>query len=112
MTRKLIFFFVSFVSFVVNPSVLAETIRLPATADIWLSDATPAERNSSMGAAPRLKLKSIQELIALRFDPTPLTDRKVTAARLFLKKTGEDKIRYLRLSTINQDWVEGKTDRS
>src|SRR6266496_413581 len=105
-------FFVPLVLLVVQ-SLHAESLRrLPVIADIWLSDATPAERNSSMGANPRLKLKSIQELAALRFDAAPLRGLEVKSARLFLRKASDDKIRYLRLSTINQDWVEGKGEKS
>jgi hypothetical protein len=105
------FLFVIFVSFVANLSN-GEVIRLTTTADIWLSDAVPAERNTSMGANPRMKLKGIQEMAAVRFDATPIVGREVKSARLFLKKSGDEKIRYLRLSTINQDWVEGKSEQS
>lgn len=104
-------FFVPFVLFASNLPATADSVRLPVTADIWLSDANAAERNSSMGAAPRMKLKFIQELAALRFDATAITGREVKSARLFLRKAGEDKLRYLRLSTVNQDWVEGHTEK-
>ena len=90
----------------------AEVIRLAATADIWLSDAVPAERNTSMGANPRMKLKGIQEMAAMRFDASAIAGREVKGARLFLKKSGDEKMRYLRISTVNQDWVEGKSEQS
>ena len=88
---------------------MAEVVRLKATADVWLSDATAQERNSSAGKADRFKLKSIQEMAAIRFDAAPIAGRQVQAARLFLHRAGEDKLRHLRVSTVNQDWVEGET---
>ncbi len=109
--KPIFFFFVLFAIFVVHRPAHADSVRLPVTADIWLSDANAAERNSSMGAAPRLKLKFIQELAALRFDASAIAGREVKSARLFLRKTGEDKLRYLRISTVNQDWVEGHTEK-
>src|SRR5205814_7221517 len=75
-----LFFFVPLVLFVVHLRAGAESVRLPATADIWLSDANAAERNSSMGAAPRLKLKFIQELAAIRFDASAVAGREVKSA--------------------------------
>jgi hypothetical protein len=65
-----------------------------------------------MGAASRMKLKFIQELAAIRFDASQIAGREVKSARLFLRKAGEDKLRYIRLSTINQDWVEGHTEKA
>ncbi len=87
----------------------AETVRLPATADIWLSDANGSERASSSGKADRLKLKVIQEMAAIRFDVARARGREVLGARLFLRRAGDDMLRYIRLSTVNQDWVEGNT---
>ncbi|MHC4716437.1 MAG: hypothetical protein ACYS5V_05660 [Planctomycetota bacterium] len=86
---------------------MAETVRLRATADVWLSDANNEERNSSSGLAGRLKIKSIQEMAAIRFDASPAAGRKVLAARLFLRPTGEHMLRYIRVSTVNGDWIEG-----
>ncbi|NQT40341.1 MAG: hypothetical protein HQ581_22800, partial [Planctomycetes bacterium] len=87
----------------------SRTVRLPATADIWLSDAMPQERTSSAGKHPRMKLKNIQEMGAIRFDATAAAGYQVRAARLFLRRAGQDKLRYLRISTINQDWTEGNS---
>ena len=36
-----------------------EAVRLKATADVWLSDAIPQERNTSSGKCSRLKLKTM-----------------------------------------------------
>ena len=87
-------------------SLAAETVRLRATADIWLSDCGD-ERNTSAGKCPQFKLKSIQEMAAIRFDPAPARGREVLKAALFLRRAGSDMLRYIRVSTVNQDWVEG-----
>ncbi len=87
----------------------AETVRLKATADIWLSDANPQERSSSAGKANRFKLKTIQEMGAIRFDASPAKGREVLKAALLLRRAGADKLRYVRVSTVNGDWVEGNT---
>lgn len=89
----------------------AETVRLRATADIWLSDANAQERKSSGGKHSRLKIKTIQEMGAIRFDASPAKGREVKTATLFLHRAGGDKLRYVRVSTVNQDWEEGKATR-
>src|SRR5690349_1593002 len=93
-------------------SPAADSLRLPATASIWLSDTTPDERNSSAGLASTFKLKSIQEMAAIRFDASAAKGRSVRSARLFLHTTGKNMLRYLRVSTVNQDWVQGASRRA
>jgi hypothetical protein len=83
------------------------TVRLPSTASIWLSDASPQERNSSAGQFALVKIKTIQEMAAIRFDARPIRGRDVLSARLFLHKAGADMLRYLRVSTVSQDWAAG-----
>lgn len=85
-----------------------ETVRLTATADIWVS-AFRGETDSSAGRYPQFKLKSIQEMAVVRFDAAPAAGREVKAARLFLHRAGEDMLRYVRVSTVNGDWAEGTT---
>jgi len=89
------------------PPSHGETVRLPATADIWLSDGNAHERDTSAGKAPRFKLKSIQEMAAIRFDPSAAAGREVRSAFLYLRRDGPDMLRYIRVSTVNGDWVEG-----
>ena len=84
-----------------------ETVRLKATADIWLSAANEQERDSSAGRCPRFKLKSIQEMAAIRFDAAPAKDREILGATLFLRRASSDMLRYVRVSTVSQDWAEG-----
>lgn len=85
----------------------AETIRLDSIADIWLSDATVSERDSSAGRNSCIKLKSIQEMGAIRFDTTPVRGKKIESAKLFLRIKGADMLRHIRVSTISQSWEEG-----
>lgn len=85
----------------------AEVVRLNATADIWLSDANEQERNTSAGKHDRIKLKTIQEMAAIRFDASPAAGREIHRATLYLRRASSDMLRYVRVSTVNQDWVEG-----
>ena len=94
------------ISMLLCATCVAETVRLKATADIWLSDCG-AERNTSAGRNPQFKLKSIQEMAAIRFDAAPAKGREVLKATLFLRRAGPDSLRYIRVSTVNQDWEEG-----
>ncbi len=111
--RRHIFLLIGLCSFIALPLARAEEIKLRATADIWLSAFNKRERNSSSGKVERLKLKSIQEMAAIRFDPRPILGREVLSARLFLHTTQPDnQLRYIRISTVNQDWVEGNSRRS
>jgi len=83
-------------------------VWLDATADAWLSDATESERNSSGGRVKKFKLKSVQEMAAIRFDVSAVKGKEILNARLFINALQSDRqIRYLRLSTINQNWEEG-----
>lgn len=85
----------------------AEVVRLTATADVWLADTTPRERNSSAGKAPQVKLKNVQELAIFRFDASRIVGREVLRAALHLRRCGPDSLRWIRVSTVNQDWREG-----
>ena len=82
-----------------------ETVRLNATADVWLSGASESECNSSAGRCDRIKIKSIQEMAAIRFDAAPARGREVRKANLFLRRAGPDMLRYIRASTVNQNWA-------
>jgi len=86
-----------------------QVVRLRATADIWVSNATPQECNTSSGKHPFFKIKSIQEMAAIRFDATPARGREVLRATLYMRRAGSDMLRYIRVSTVNGDWVEGNT---
>ena len=85
----------------------AETIRVDIARDTWLSNYS-TENNGSNGAAPRLKLKSIQELSLIDFQPGPLRGRSIEKVTLCLKVAGDEPIERVTVSTITCDWVEGK----
>jgi len=84
----------------------AQTVRLQATADIWVSS-FQGEEGFSAGKHPFFKLKTIQELALIRFDAAPALGREVLRARLLVRRAGKDKLRYIRVSTVNGDWEEG-----
>ena len=88
-------------------AISAGETKLQATADIWLSDANPSERDSSAGKFSRFKLKSIQEMGAFRFDASAIKGKEVKSAKLFLKLAGKEMMRYIRVSTVSQTWKEG-----
>jgi len=92
----------------------AETVRLKATADIGVSSVVYKggdERVKSWGLHSQFKLKSIQEMGVVRFDAAPAVGREVIAARLNLHRAGRDRLRYIRVSTVNGDWREGSTKK-
>jgi hypothetical protein len=86
-----------------------DVIRLAAVADVWLADGSPRERNFSTGKMPQLKLRNSQDLALVRFDTSGLQGREVLEAALFLHRANADKLRYVRISTVNQDWEEGES---
>ena len=88
-------------------SPASETVRLPAIADIWLSDANEKERQTPLGTRNQFKLKSIQEMAAIRFDVSAIQGHEVVSAKLLLKPAGPHRMHRVRVSTINQDWEEG-----
>lgn len=88
----------------------AEIIILHPIVDIWVSDASDRERNTRMGNAKRLKLKSIQEMAAFKFDTKSLLGKEIRSAKLFFHPIqANHQLRYIRASTINQDWTEGSS---
>lgn len=94
----------------------AETIKVPCTADVWISS-TGKERDCNMGAAKRIKLKGYQEYGLLNFDVAALKGKKVTKAFLHIapaegrknapEARGTD-LRWFSLSTISSPWKEGQ----
>ena len=88
----------------------SETVRLPVTRDLWLSD-VGKEADGNNGGAPQLKLKSYQEMSIVDFDPAPLRGRTVIAASLHLRLSGPTTLKRVTVGTISAPWVEG-TGRS
>ena len=65
-------------------------LRLDVTRDTWVSEVGP-EADGNNGGAPRLKLKSIQEMSLVDIDARPLVGRTIRSAMLHLKKAGDER---------------------
>jgi 3D (Asp-Asp-Asp) domain-containing protein len=87
-------------------STSAQEVRLPVTRDTWFSN-VGSEANGNNGAAPRLKLKSNQEMSVIDVDPAPLRGRVVTSATLHLRSVGEPRLLRVTVGSFGADWVEG-----
>ena len=81
-------------------------IRLDVTRDAWISE-VGREADGNNGAAPRLKLKSIQEMSLLDIDTSPLAGRTIRSAVLYLKKAGDEPLKRVTVSTVGTEWDEG-----
>ena len=94
-----------------NQAMAVEHVRLEATADASFSSMLYKGvdyRITSMGKYNQFKLKSVQEMAAIKFNCDPARGREVVSARLYLHNATEgNRIRILRMSTINGDWNEG-----
>ena len=96
----------------------AETVRCQASRDVWLS-AMGKEADCNMGAARSIKLKVWQEFGLVDFDVSALKGKNITEAYLCVKPAGGQKfglnggsdLKWLTVSTVGQDWVEGKSSR-
>jgi len=88
----------------VAPAV--ETLRIPVSRDTWIS-AYPTEVEGNNGAAPKLKLKGLQEMTLVDLDPAPIGDRRVIAATLHLHLQTPTPLGRVTVSALADDWVEG-----
>jgi len=87
-------------------------LHLPAVADVWISHATPQESESSAGGSPVFKLKSVEEMAALRFDVHAARGHRIRRARLHLRLRHPPAPHWLRVSTVSSTWVEGEATRA
>jgi len=81
--------------------------RLDVTRDNWVSE-VGSEADGNNGAAPRLKLKSIQEMTLLDVDARSLRGRTIRSAELHLKLAGDQPLRRVSVSSVGADWFEGR----
>jgi hypothetical protein len=89
-----------------------QEVRLPVTADntIWM---VSGEREYNTGRSARLRLKGIENVILLDFDPAPLRDKVVTRARLRLRGTQPGlSLRRIGFSTVASPWPEGVSEHT
>jgi hypothetical protein len=81
-------------------------IRLPITRDTWFSN-VGSEADANLGGAPKLKLKSIQEMALVDVDPAPLRGRVVRSATLHVRSSGEPRLKRVTVGSFGAEWFEG-----
>jgi hypothetical protein len=84
----------------------SSSLRLDITRDTWISEVGP-EADGNNGGAPRLKLKSIQEMTLVDIDAQPLVGRTIRSAMLHLKKAGDERLERVTVSSVGAEWFEG-----
>ncbi len=84
----------------------SQVTRLEVTRDTWVSE-VGQEADGNNGGAPRLKLKSIQEMTLIDVDPAPLRGRAIAAAALHLKSAGDPPLLRVTMGGIGAQWFEG-----
>lgn len=89
----------------VKPPV-GKAIKLPIVRDSWFSGVGD-ETRCNLGGAPRLKLKSYQEMSLIDIDPAPLRGRVINAATLHLRSTGAPHLLRVTVGSFGAPWVEG-----
>jgi hypothetical protein len=88
------------------PPAARRSVRLDVSRDAWISD-VDRERDGNNGGAPRLKLKSIQEMSLIDIDARRLAGRTIRSAVLHLKLAGDETLRRVTLSSVGAEWFEG-----
>jgi len=81
-------------------------VRLDVTRDAWVST-VGHEADGNNGGAPRLKLKSIQEMSLLDIDAQPLLGRTIRSASLHVKNSDKERLFRVTVSTVGAEWFEG-----
>jgi Domain of unknown function (DUF4091) len=84
----------------------SQVVRLEVTRDTWVSE-VGKEADGNNGGAPRLKLKSIQEMTLIDVDPALLRGRVVAGAALHLKSSGDQPLQRVSVGGIGAQWFEG-----
>jgi len=78
-------------------------LHLDVTRDTWVSE-VGREADGNNGAAPRLKLKSIQEMTLLDVDARSLCGRTIRSAELHLKLAGDQPLLRVTVSSVGAEW--------
>ncbi len=100
-----------------SAAAAAETIRCPATKDVWLSCANAKESDSNGGKSPKLKLKALQEFALIDFDVAALRGKQIEKATLYVAPVGGARfappqrgsdLRWFSVSTVSSPWEEGE----
>jgi hypothetical protein len=87
-------------------SAAGKAIRFDVSRDAWVSEVR-READGNNGGAPRLKLKSIQEMSLLDFEARPLVGRTIRTATLHVKLGGDEPLRRVTVSSVGAEWFEG-----
>jgi hypothetical protein len=85
----------------------AEALRVETSRDLWISS-YPSEQEGNNGGSPKLKLKGTQEFFLIDFDATKLRGKRVVRATLHLHLEAAPVLGRTTVSTVSQEWVEGK----
>ena len=85
----------------------AEPQRVEVSRDAWISS-FPTEQEGNNGGSPKLKLKGTQEFFLIDFDAAKFRGKRVVRATLHLHLESSYALGRTTVSTIAQEWVEGK----
>ena len=85
----------------------AEALRVETSRDLWISS-YPSEQEGNNGGSPKLKLKGTQEFFLIDFDATKFRGKRVVRATLHLHLEAAPVLGRTTVSTVAQEWVEGK----
>jgi Domain of unknown function (DUF4091) len=88
-------------------SFAAEALRVETSRDLWISS-YPSEQEGNNGGSPKLKLKGTQEFFLIDFDATKFRGKRVVRATLHLHLEAAPVLGRTTVSTVSQEWVEGK----
>ncbi len=83
-----------------------EAVRVEITRDAWFSD-VGHEADCNTGGAPRLKVKSYQEMSLLDFDPERLKGRVINGVTLHVGLASDELLRRITVGSFGSPWVEG-----
>jgi hypothetical protein len=84
----------------------SRSVRLEVTRDTWVSD-VGREVDGNNGGAPRLKIKSIQEMTLVDVDAAPLLGRTIRSATLHLRAADSEPLKRVTVSSVGAEWFEG-----
>ncbi len=82
------------------------TVSFNVSRDNWFSN-VGAEADGNNGGAPRLKIKSNQEMSLIDFDVSSLKGKIVSKATLYVLPVGEPKPKRVTVGTFGSPWFEG-----
>jgi hypothetical protein len=84
----------------------AAPVRLDVTRDAWVSS-VGQEADGNNGGAPRLKLKTIQEMTLVDVDARPLLGKTIRSAALHMQKSGAESLLRVTIGSVGAEWSEG-----